>query len=280
MFCTFWGNAYMLNFEEQKLLWKQLYEAPNKDIFDHFDYIFKLSNKNYSIDNDLKECFKKYPGQYDNIRVLSNVIKVNVHRICKRCSEIFIINDLELNFIIMVGQFGTNAFVTPFNGTTAFYFLEEMPEQRYLDLVLAHEITHLFHFSQLIKEEDESTIAEHIFMEGLACFTSGIICPGFSKSEYLCFNSESDKWLLDCEKYMPNIKTEIFDNSESTDYFLHMKYFTSNSEYNCGIPKRIGYVLGYDIISYLNKSYSLDALILWNSDRINKEVKEVLLDIV
>jgi uncharacterized protein YjaZ len=280
MFCTFWENAHILSFEEQKLLWKQLYEAPNKDIFDHFDFIFKLSDNNYSIDNDLKECFKKYPGQYNNIKVLSNVIKGNIDSICKKCSEVFSINDLELNFITMVGQFHANAFVTPFNGTTAFYFLEQMPEQKYLKPLLAHEITHLFHFSQLIKEEYEPTIGEHIFMEGLACFTSCIIFPGFSKSEYLCFNSESGQWLLDYEKYLGKHKTEIINNIESTDYFHFMKYFTGNSEYTCGIPKRIGYILGYDIISYLNKSYSLDELILWNSDRINKEVKDVILNIL
>ena len=76
------------------------------------------------------------------------------------------------------------------------------------------------------------------------------------------------------------IKTEIIDKIESTDYFYFMKYLTGNSEYNWGIPKRIGYVLGYDIISYLNKLYSLAELILWNSDRINKEVKDVISNIL
>ncbi|MBU3129878.1 DUF2268 domain-containing putative Zn-dependent protease [Clostridium tagluense] len=280
MFCNFWEKAHILNFEEQKLMWKQLYETPNKDIFEHFDCIFKLSNKNYSMDNDLKECFKRYPGHYDNIKVLSNVIERYINKICKKCSEVFIINDLELNFIMMVGQFHANAFVTPFNGTSSFYFLEQMPEERYLDILLAHEITHLFQFSQLCKEEYEPTIAEHIFMDGLACFVSGIICPGFAKAEYLCFNSESEQWLLDCGKYLPNLKTEIISKIESTDYFYFMKYFTGDSEYNSGIPKRIGYALGYDVIAYLNKSYSLDELILWNSDRINKEVKDAILNIL
>lgn len=280
MFCTFWENAHMLNFEEQKLLWKQLYEAPNKDIFEHFDCIFKLSNKNYSIDNDLKECFEKYPVQYDDIKLLSNIINGNIDKICKRCSEVFIINDLELNFVTMVGQFRANAFVTPFNGTTAFYFLEQMPQQRYLNLLLAHEITHLFQFSLLNKKEYKPTIADYLFMDGLACFASGIICPDLSKSEYLCFDSESDQWLLDCEKYLPNLKSEIINDTESTEYSIISKYFTGNIEYNSGIPKRIGYALGYDIIAYLNKTYTLDELILWNTDRINKEVKSVILNIL
>lgn len=279
-FCSFWEEAHILNFQEQKLMWKQLYEIPNKDIFNHLDYIFKLSDKNYSIDKDLEKCFQRYSSYYDNIKVISNVINQDIDKICKSCSEVFMINDLELNFITMVGQFRSNAFVTPFNGKTAFYFLEMMPEQRYLYMVLAHEITHLFQFSQLNKEDDELTLAEYIFMEGLACFASGIICPGFSKSEYLYFNLASNQWLIDCEKYLPNLKTEIISNIESTDYFYFTKYFTTNSEYGNGVPERIGYVLGYDIILYLNKLYSVHELILWHSDEINKKVKSAILSIL
>lgn len=270
----------MLNFQEQKLMWKQLYEIPNKDIFNHLDYIFKLGDKNYSIDRNLQKCFQRYSSCYDNIKVINKVIKQDIDKICKRCSEVFMINDLKLNFITIVGQFHSNAFVTPFNGKTAFYFLEMLPEQMYLYIVLAHEITHLFQFSQLNKGDEELTLAEYIFIEGLACFASGIICPGFSKAEYLCFNSESNQWLTDCEKYLSNVKTEIINNIESTDYFYSRKYFTIYSEYGNEIPKRIGYVLGYDIISYLNKLYSMDKLILWNSNKINKEVKSAILSIL
>lgn len=59
-----------------------------------------------------------------------------------------------------------------------------------------------------------------------------------------------------------------------------MKYFTGNSEYTSEIPIRIGYALGYNIIVYLNKSYSLDELILWSSNRINKEVKDAMINIL
>lgn len=155
-----------------------------------------------------------------------------------------------------------------------------MPERRYLGILLTHEITHLFHFSQLLKKEYKPTIGERIFMDGLACFASSVIYPGFSKAEYLSFNSTGSKWLLDCEEYLPSLKTEIIENLRSTDHFYFLRFLTDNSEYNCGIPERIGYVLGYNIVAYLNKSYKLDEMILWNSDRINEEVKNVALKIL
>lgn len=275
MFCDFWEKSNGLNFEEKRLMWKDFHELPNKDIFSYLESI-----KNYSID-ELEECFKKYAIHYDKITIFSDIIKNNINEICKSCSNIFNINNLELNFVIMVGQYHADAFATTlFNETTAFYFLEKMPELKYLDIVLGHEITHLFQFSQFIKEEHETTMAENIFMEGLASFASSIICPGFSKAEYLYFNSQSNQWLLDCKKYLPRLKSEIIDNIENTEDFYCKKYFSESNEYTSGIPKRIGYLLGYDIIAYLNKYYSLDELIRWNSDKAKVEVRNAILNIV
>lgn len=126
----------------------------------------------------------------------------------------------------------------------------------------------------------QTTLAKNIFVDGLACFSSSLICPEFSKSEYLCFDSKSDRWLLDCECYLPSIKTEVINNIESTEQLDFLRYFVSDSKNTSGMPNRIGYLIGYNVISYLNKSYSLDELILWKTDRINKEVKDVILNII
>lgn len=280
MFCEFWEKSSRLNFEERKLMWNQLYEHPNVDIFSHLDYIYKMIDKNYSIESYLEKSFEKYELYYDKIKTLSGVIERGLYKICKSCSYLFKISDLELNFITMVGQFRANAFVTQYNGTTAFYFIEQMPEQKHLNILLAHEITHLFHFSQLKDDDSKTTLAKNIFVDGLACFTSSQICPGFSKSEYLCFDSKSNRWLLDCESYLPSIKTEVISNIESTEQLDFLRYFVSDSKNTSGMPNRIGYLIGYNVISHLNKSYSLDELILWKTDRINKEVKDVILNII
>jgi len=280
LFCEFWEKSSGLNFEEKKFMWYQLYEHPNDEIFSHLDSIYKKVYKNYSIDNYLGKSFEKYELEYDRIKTLSSVIEHELYEICKSCSCLFKINDLELNFITMVGQFHANAFVTPYNGTTAFYFIEQMPEQRYLDILLAHEITHLFHFSQLKDEQSKTTIAKNIFIEGFACFSSSLICPGFSIAEYFSFDSKSERWLLDCESYLPSIKMEINKNIESIEQLDFLRYFSRNNESTSGMPNRIGYLIGFKVISYLNKSYSLEELILWKADRINKEVKDAILNII
>jgi len=280
MFCEFWEKSSKFDLHERKIMWEQLYKYPNNDIFSHLDTIYNIVYKNYSIYNYLEESFKKYELHYDRIKTLSGVIESRLYEICKSCNGLFKINDIELNFITMVGQFQANAFVTPYNGTTAFYFIEQMPEQKYLDILLAHEITHLFHFSQLKEEDSKATLAKNIFIDGLACFTSSVICRGFSKAVYLSFDSESDKWLIDCESYLPKLKNEIIKNIESTEQLDFLRYFSKNNESTSGMPNRIGYLIGFNVISYLSKAYSLEELILWESDRINKEVKNAILNII
>lgn len=279
-FCDFWEKANKLDHEEKKVLWKEIYEIPNKLIFHHLESIYKTVNSNYNVDDSLEVCFERYESSYRKIRLLSCNIENNIAKICKSCSEIFNVSDLKLNFITMVGQFNANAFVTPYNGTTAFYFLEQMPEERYVDILLAHEITHLFHFSKFIGKESKASLAERIFVDGLACFTSSVIYPGFTIAEYLSFDSRSSQWVHDCEAALPIIKTEVINNIESVDYSYFLKYFSTNCENAGEIPKRIGYLIGYKVVSHLSKTHSLDELILWNSERIIEEVKEAVSSIL
>ncbi len=61
--------------------------------------------ENNNIDKYFENSFKKYTTQYNNIKILSKLIKKEKYIICKKCSELFIIDNIKLNFIIMVGQF-------------------------------------------------------------------------------------------------------------------------------------------------------------------------------
>lgn len=279
-FCDFWEKANKLDQEEKKVLWKEIYEIPNKPIFHHLESIYKTVNSSYNVNDSLEMCSQRYELNYNKINLLSGTIENDLNKICKRCSEIFDINDLKLNFVTMVGQFNANAFVTPYKGTTAFYFLEQMPEERYVDILLAHEITHLFHFSKFIGNDSKASLAERIFVDGLACFTSSVICPGFTIAEYLSFDDRSSQWLRDCEAALPSIKAEVINNIESLDYSYFLKYFSLNCEDMGKIPKRIGYLIGYKVISCLSKTHSLDELILWDSERVIEEVKEAVSNIL
>lgn len=280
VFCDFWNRAQELEIQEQKLLWEQIYEEPNKDIFDCLSVILSEGDSVFSFDNKLEECLNIYNRCFGSIKEVNRIIDETIESICKKCSELYKIDDLELHFIIMVGQFFSNAFVAPYKGNnTAFYFLEKMPEQKYTGVLLAHEITHLFHFSQLIHKDKEynPSLAERIFIEGLACFASSRICPNFTLSEYLWFSSSWEQWVIDCKRKMSYFKDEIFNSIESTDFYYFNKYFVGDGKNKEGIPTRIGYLLGYYILENLHKTYSVEEMIRWDSEKIKKEVRSSVL---
>lgn len=121
-------------------------------------------------------------------------------------------------------------------------------------------------------------LADNIFTDGLACYASSRICPGFSLAEYICMSSGWECWILECRKQFSYIKNDIVANLESTDNAYFMKYFIGDNTIKDGIPTRIGYLIGYYVIEYLNKKYTLDEIIAWQQERIIDEVKDAVIN--
>lgn len=272
-FIAFWDKAKNMDLLTQKQLWKDLYEKPNEAIFQHLKSILKHSNEKFNMDKELEYCLKFYDKHFDNISLVAKSITNEIEKTCSECHKLFEIDDIELNFIVMVGLFFANAFVTPYNNTTAFYFLEKIPCND-LKILLAHEITHLFQFSQLKTETYNPTLADNLFNDGLASYSSSIICPNYSLPEYLF---GSDKWITECKKHLSIIKSDLIFHLESKDYELFKKYFVGDNTFKNGIPTRSGYLIGYYVIEYLHRQYALSDLITWQHVRIIEEVKNTLL---
>lgn len=257
-----------------------MYGNPNKEIFDHLQFIFSSSNKYYSIDKKLDICLYKYPLCVNEINNLRN-INDNIKKVCKMCSSIFKIYDINLNFIIMVGLFKANAFVSSFRGKTAFFFLEYMPPRMEVDILLAHETTHLFQFSRQSRNKSyRMTLCDHIFSDGLATYTSEYLFPGFDMSKYLFVNDNFELWMAVANDKMIEIKEDILQNLNTTDNWYFRKYFTGDNSIKNGIPTRVGYLIGYRVVKHLSQRYTLYNMITWNQARINKEVRQTLMEFI
>ena len=73
MFCEFWEKSQGLNFDQQKQRWEKSCQEPNKKIFEHFEFLFKMSDKDYKIDDNLEKCFQEYEKLYEKIKSLTNI---------------------------------------------------------------------------------------------------------------------------------------------------------------------------------------------------------------
>lgn len=271
-FIKFWEGARDESLEDKKVLWKREYEDKHREIFDHFITIFSSEEKKYIIEDHLEKCFDVYEKEYNNINALKDMDK-KIDDLCERCSNQFDVRDINLNFVIMIGLNMANAFATGFNNCTNFYFLEKIGDKNYVDILLIHEITHLFHFSQILKNKYKDTVATSIMLEGLAAFNEQCLCPGFTISEYICFEDGMDYWIDQCNSTLKNLKPILLDDlCKSGEYIA--KYFYGDNSIKDGIPTRIGYLVGYYVVKDLNKTYSLSEIITWDSQRIEREVKD------
>lgn len=271
-FIKYWEAARNKKFEDKKVLWKSQYENKHREIFDHFITIFSSEEKRFIIENHLEKCFDIYEKEYNNIKSLRDIDK-KINELCGRCSEQFNIRDIKLNFVIMIGLNMANAFATGFNNGTNFYFLEKIGDKNYVDILLIHEITHLFHYSQILNDEFENTVATSIMLEGLAVFNEQCTCPGFTISEYICFTDGMDYWIDHCNSILKNLKPILLGELGKSGEYID-KYFYGDNSTKDGIPTRIGYLVGYYVVKDLNKNYPLSEIITWDSQRIEKEVRD------
>lgn len=249
----------------------------NKDVFEYLENILKIKDKNFKIDDRLETCFERYKDEYSNIKGINGIIDYKIEEICRKCSKIFRIDDMNLRITHMVGFFQANAFVTPFDGGTAFYFLEKLGDKRTIGIILAHEITHMFHFSKLPKEKMPHTLAHNIFIEGLACVTSRRLFQGFHISDYMYIQNDCWKsWSVDCIAKEDKIKRDAIQDIDSSGKETYLKYFVKDSNIDSDMPDRVGYLIGYIVVDNLTKKYSLEEMVRWSPVRITEEVRSVL----
>lgn len=270
-FIEFWDIACDLEYSKQKKLWYDSYQKPHEDVFIHLESILKSWDENFLISNVLENCFINYRNRYDTIILLNDKVTNEIESICDKCSQLFKITDIKLNFMVMVGIFVANAMVTPYNDKTAFFFLEKISSYKELRILLAHEITHLF------VNNDDISFAYMIFNEGLACYTSSILFPDLPLGDYIYVSQDRIKDYLNQFK---KIKNEIIYNLDNEDYKLKKKYFIGDNSYINGLPTRLGYLIGFYLLEYLNKRYPLYELVNWKHKKIIQEVEDALIKIL
>lgn len=271
-FIKYWEEARDKGLEEKKVLWKKKYADKHKYIFDYLIELFKMWDEDFSFEYELEQSFSLYERRWSNINNLRDIDKY-IFEICDKCEAEFRVEDIKLNFIIMAGLNMANAIATEFNEGTSFYFLEKMPRTKYAPILFAHEITHLFHQYKGKDNFINPTIAYKLVSEGLAVFSSEKLCPGFNFLQYLVQDDGGESWLAECKKVSKNIKLDLINDLNKSESKYDKKYFQGDNSIKDGIPTRIGYFIGYNVIKDLNKIYTLSDIMAWDSERIEKEVR-------
>lgn len=273
-FCKFWDTAKDKSFEEKSKLWKELYEEPNRDVFDNHLSLFRIVVKDFQLEDRYEYSFNRYNKEIENINAISCVIEEKINETVLKCKELFEVskdNPMVLNFITMVGLYFGDGWVSTFKDKpTTFFAMERMPSPNNLGIFLAHEITHCIH-QNLTEFSDELTLAERLFIEGFAVLSSEILNPGQAPVVYLKLGSDDDAWYELCKKKWQDAKKDIVENLYNTTDEYVAKYFMDGDA-----PTRSGYTYGYFMVKKLSESYPLSDMIQWKRDRMIEEVEKII----
>ena len=139
-----------------------------------------------------------------------------------------------------------------------------------LDVILSHELFHLYHFqvNALPVPIDTIPLYRLIWQEGLATYASASLNPKATMADVLL----DPRLARDGPKYVPAVARALVTQLESTDDEATARYlsYRRGSE----IPSRMGYLIGYDIVARLAPTRSLTELARLRGQRLLNLMRE------
>lgn len=150
------------------------------------------------------------------------------------------------------------------------------------DVLFTHELFHLYHdqiHSKYESEQNKGTkLTWPLFKEGLATFVSYRDNP--HKGEAIFLDPQLSR-LEDCqaillsEKFLEVAELTREDPGSGSQYRLWFSASPPRQLYP-GYPPRLGYWLGFQVVQYLSRSYSVETMAAWTRAEAHKHVMQAL----
>ncbi|MFS0690825.1 aminopeptidase [Sporosarcina sp. 179-K 8C2 HS] len=231
----------------------------------------------------LSAALQKYEGKIDDIRSISASLPAVIREVDEKYEQTFGLG-LDLSFKLMVGTFGSNAFVTRDNRREIYFAVEKLSAERdHLKVITAHEIGHVTHFAMGTRDGlDWSTVdwghgLTTLFTEGAATYLSKRTVPGLQKPVYFSFDDEGEPWVKCYEDNKAEVKRRFLEDALGEwDMAKEREWFRLSGGAYFGY-NRIGYILGTDYVEQLVERIGEDAaLTYWNGNDLKADIVEWL----
>lgn len=231
----------------------------------------------------LTAALQKYDGKIDDIRSISATLPAVIEELDEEYERTFGLG-LDLSFKLMVGTFGSNAFVTRDNRREIYFAVEKLSAERdHLRVITAHEIGHVTHFSMATRDGmDWATVdwghgLTTLFTEGAATYLSKQTVPGLDEPVYFTYDEEGEPWVQCYNDNKTELKRRFLEDALGDwDMEKEKEWFRLSGGAYFGY-NRLGYVLGTDYVEQLVKRIGEDAaLTFWNGNDVKADIIEWL----
>jgi hypothetical protein len=271
-FFSFWEAAADAERAAQRALWQEMYE-------DRHQEIFELYYRGFGERDSLDRALDRFPGEVEAIterwRRAWGAIRSATGRVSKQLGLVV----PELEFVIFVGLFGSNAWVSDFRGgPTTFVAVERLPDPPGDEILIAHECVHQLHRRLSTDEWDDQRVTHLLFQEGLATVVSEEIVPGRAEAEYLWFQDGFADWLGECRRCWPSIRRELVERADGRAAQSPDRFFRGGGSrrHSGELPERSGYFAARMVMREIQGAYPLSEVIGWPAGRAEREVRAAL----
>ncbi len=144
------------------------------------------------------------------------------------------------------------------------------PDGPDLDITIAHEQFHLYHFATF---SASGGLYRGVWSEGMAVFGSTEVQPGYRLSQYLGFTGSQVNSMYDM---FYDLADDIRSNLSSTDQTLKRAYLGAEAN-DTWIPPGSGYYIGFYVVEALaNEGNTVAAMARWDADTVYQNMERIL----
>jgi hypothetical protein len=263
------GNLTLVDLEE--------YYKQHPEIFrEYFEYHCPKTEER------LSAAIEKYPAQLEEMVKIAKLLPQIITETVKKFEEHFQL-ELDLRFNILVGGFGSNAFVERMIIGQIYFCIEKLSAKReHLQVIVAHEIGHVYHNLLFQRENMDWGKVDWVhglttlYREGVATYISAQIAPGLTESMYFSYDDEGDEWFDFCKTNHQKIAEAFLQDAVDWTFEKEREWFRLSGGKTFGY-NRLGYYLGTKFLEdQAKKIGEREAFILWVQQDEKTEVLEWL----
>lgn len=278
-FFVFWEQARGQTLYRQRKLWKRMVESKHQDYFERAVYRNAEPEERVEM---LEQFLIRVPWHIDEMAEFNRVAKASVIEGLENFKFRFGEYEQKTDVYIGLGFFMFDGSIRPVQNDKeipdtlclgAEALASYSPEQ--LQIVIAHELFHLYHFGFLFENPSPVDLREpHVplMIEGLAVAATEAIYPFRPASVYLHFSDEElaaqeQDLIFNCERFLDL----IYHGATASEY---EPWFTN--AYNEDLPARGGYLLGYEVSKRVLAGFSLEQVARMTPAQLREHAEEQL----
>jgi hypothetical protein len=181
-FMRFWESARDQPDDEAARLWDGIYEEPNRDVVDVYYSAWGRKER-------VRESLPRFAEVGPGIARTEGRLRGALPAAELQTAAQFRVDDLERDYLLMVGVFSSDSWVTEFGGRITSSYALEMLADEDERIVLSHELAHLAHARALHAswraDPESSPILAALYREGVAILASRALAPEATDAEIL-----------------------------------------------------------------------------------------------